>query len=169
MTVYGTGDLPVESRCRFHSCRPSRREFEVSPSGRAISIKNFLKTLIVDDDPDVRLGMQVRLKANGYDIFFAVDVPSSVTEAHKHAPDLIILDLGLPAGDGLVVMDRLKTHRPLAAIPVIVVTARAVRANEARHQGGAKVFLQKPADNAQMLAVIRRSLGEPAQPGDIDT
>ena len=123
------------------------------------------KILIVDDDPDVRHGMHIRLKANHYDTFFAADALSSVTEARKQEPDLIILDLGLPAGDGFVVMERLKKVPSLALIPIIVVSARDARANRARAiKAGAMAFLQKPVDNAELLAVIRRALGEPAQP-----
>ena len=128
------------------------------------------KILIIDDDPDVRQGMHVRLKANGYDTFFAADALASISEARKHNPDLIILDLGLPAGDGFVVMDRLKTHPALAVIPIVVVSARDVRANRGRAlKAGAKAFLQKPVDNAELLAVIRQSLGEPAELGDAVT
>jgi DNA-binding response OmpR family regulator len=122
------------------------------------------KILIVDDDPDVRLGLHVRLKANHYDTFFAGDAISSIAEARLHEPDLIILDLGLPAGDGFVVMDRLKKLPNLAVIPVIVVSARDVRANKERSiELGAKAFLQKPANDAELLAIIRRVLGQPAQ------
>jgi DNA-binding response OmpR family regulator len=121
------------------------------------------KILIVDDDPDVRNGMHVRLKANHYDTFFAGDALSSMTEARKHEPDLIILDLGLPAGDGFVVMERLKSIPALAVIPIIVVSARDVLANKERAlKAGAKAYLQKPVDNAELLKVIRRALGEPA-------
>jgi DNA-binding response OmpR family regulator len=122
------------------------------------------KILIVDDDPDVRLGLHVRLKANHYDTFFAGDAISSIAEARLHEPDLIILDLGLPAGDGFVVMERLKKLPNLAVIPVIVVSARDVRANKERSiELGAKAFLQKPANDAELLAIIRRVLGQPAQ------
>jgi DNA-binding response OmpR family regulator len=122
------------------------------------------KILIVEDDPDVRQGMNVRLKANHYDTFFAGDALSSMSEARKHEPDLIILDLGLPAGDGFVVMDRLKSIPALSGIPVIVVSARDVLANKERAlKAGAKAFLQKPVDNAELLKVIRQALGEPAQ------
>jgi DNA-binding response OmpR family regulator len=122
------------------------------------------KILIVDDDPDVRHGMHLRLKANHYDTFFAADALSSVAEARKHEPDLIILDLGLPAGDGFLVMERLKTIPSLAVIPIIVVSARDGHANQERAvKAGAKAFLQKPVDNAELLAVIRQALGEPAQ------
>jgi DNA-binding response OmpR family regulator len=120
------------------------------------------KILIVDDDPDIRQGMHVRLKANDYDTFFAADAFSGVAEARKHRPDLIILDLGLPAGDGFTVMGRLKSIPFLAVIPIIVVSARNGLGNQKRaFDAGAKAFLQKPADDAEFLAVIRQALGEP--------
>jgi DNA-binding response OmpR family regulator len=123
------------------------------------------KILIVEDDPDVRLGLHVRLKANHYDVIFAADGMASIAEARKHMPDLIILDLGLPAGDGFSVMERLRANDSLSLIPVIVVSARDRNANMDRAlKAGAKAFLQKPVDNAELLAVIRQALGEPAQP-----
>jgi DNA-binding response OmpR family regulator len=123
------------------------------------------KILIIDDDPDVRLGMHVRLKANHYDTFFATDALTAMTQARKQEPDLILLDLGLPAGDGYIVMDRFKTIPALAVTPIIVISARDFRVNRERAlKAGAKAFLQKPVDNAELLAVIRRALGEPAQP-----
>jgi DNA-binding response OmpR family regulator len=117
--------------------------------------------LIVDDDPDVRLGLHLRLKANHYDVIFAADGMASIAEARKHIPDLIILDLGLPAGDGFSVMERLKANDSLSLIPVIVLSARDRAANMDRVlKAGAKAFLQKPVDNAQLLSVIRQVLGE---------
>jgi DNA-binding response OmpR family regulator len=123
------------------------------------------KILVVDDDPDVCKGMHVRLKANHYDTFFATDALSALSQARKHEPDLIILDLGLPAGDGFQVMERLKVWPALATIPVIVVSARDVRANRDRAITiGAKAYLQKPVDNAELLRVIRQALGKPHLP-----
>jgi DNA-binding response OmpR family regulator len=117
--------------------------------------------LIVDDDPDVRLGLHVRLKANHYDVIFAADGMASIAQARKHMPDLIILDLGLPAGNGFSVMERLKANDSLSLIPVIVVSASDVIANMDRAlKAGAKAFLQKPVDNARLLSVIRKVLGE---------
>ena len=119
------------------------------------------KILIVEDDADVRMGLHVRLKASHYDVFFAVDGFSSLTEARKHEPDLILLDLGLPAGDGFVVMDRIKAVPALAMIPIIVLSGRAGAINRERAlKAGAKAFLEKPVDNAELLAVIRQALGE---------
>lgn len=117
--------------------------------------------LIVDDDPDVRLGLHVRLKANHYNVIFAADGMASIAEARKHKPDLIILDLGLPAGDGFSVMERLKANDSLSLIPVIIVSARDIGANKDRAlKAGAKAFLQKPVDNPQLLLVIHKALGE---------
>jgi CheY-like chemotaxis protein len=119
------------------------------------------KLLIVDDDPDIRLGMNVRLKANDYDTVFAADAVSALVEARKHQPDLIILDLGLPAGDGFVVMERLKQIPSIAVIPIIVVSARDPRTNQDRAiKAGAKAFLKKPFDDLELLEVIRKTLGK---------
>jgi DNA-binding response OmpR family regulator len=90
------------------------------------------KIPIVDDDPDVCKGMELRLKADHYDIFFATDAVSTLSQAHKHEPNLIIVDLGLPAGDGFVVIEKLKVWPCPALIPVIVVSAQDLRANKER-------------------------------------
>jgi DNA-binding response OmpR family regulator len=125
------------------------------------------KILLVDDDPNVRKGMHVRLTANHYDTFFAADAIAAMAEARKHQPDLIILDLGLPGGDGLVVMQWLKAIPALALIPIIVVSARDIRANQHRVlKAGAKAFLQKPVDNSEFFAVIREALGDTTLPNE---
>jgi DNA-binding response OmpR family regulator len=82
-------------------------------------------------------------------------------------PDLIILDLGLPAGDGFSVMERLKANDSLSLIPVIVVSACDLNTNMDRAlKAGAKAFLQKPVDNAQLLSVIRQVLGKARAAGE---
>jgi DNA-binding response OmpR family regulator len=117
--------------------------------------------LIVDDDPDMLQALQIRLKANGYDVHCAEDGTGAISEARKHAPDLIVLDLGIPAGDGFVVLDTLKTNIDLSSIPVIVLSGRDRRANEERVlNAGARAFLQKPVESNEFLAVIRQALGE---------
>ena len=114
------------------------------------------KILVIDDDPDVRLGLQLRLKANHYDVVFAVDGLASIVEARRHMPDLIILDLGLPAGDGFSVLERLKANQSICLIPVIVLSGRDRNANRERAlNAGARFFLQKPVANDRLLSVIR--------------
>jgi DNA-binding response OmpR family regulator len=119
------------------------------------------KILVVDDDPDIRLGLQLRLTANHYDVIFAADGVASIAEARKHMPDLMILDLGLPAGDGFSVLERLKVNDSLSGIPVIVLSGRDRVGNWDRAlKAGAKTFLQKPVANDKLLAVIRLVLAE---------
>jgi DNA-binding response OmpR family regulator len=114
------------------------------------------KILVVDDDPDVRLGIQLRLNANHYDVICAGDGVASIAEARKHIPDLVILDLGLPAGDGFSVLERLKVNEKLSSIPVIVLSGRDRVGNRDRAlKAGARTFLQKPIANDKLLAVIR--------------
>ena len=118
------------------------------------------KILIVDDDPDVLQSMHVRLKANNYDTFFAADAISCMAEARKNEPDLVLLDLGLPAGDGFLVMERFKAVPSLASIPVIVISGRDHRANHKRAiEAGAKAFLAKACEQC------RTPGGHPAKPG----
>ncbi len=117
------------------------------------------RILVADDDPGMRLALAIRLRANNYEVTCAGDGMSVVDEARRHTPDLILLDLGMPGGDGFTVMNMLQSDEPEASIPVIVLSGR----NKATHQdlvldAGASVFLQKPADTDQLLSTIERVL-----------
>ena len=119
------------------------------------------KILLVEDDKDLRSGLQIRLRSQGYTIALAADAVGAVSMAQRERPDVIILDLGLPGGDGFLVMERLQGLLPLANVPVIVITARSPEGNLERARNlGAKVFLQKPLDNDVLAAAIRMALGE---------
>ena len=123
--------------------------------------------LVVDDDPDMRQTLQIRLKANGYDVRCAEDGVGAISEARSHTPDLIVLDLGLPAGDGFVVLDTLKTNLDLSSVPVIVLSGRDRKANEERVlNAGGRAFLQKPVQTNEFLAVIRHTLDETHRKSD---
>jgi DNA-binding response OmpR family regulator len=117
------------------------------------------KILIVDDDPDLRRALKIRLQANHYETVQASDGYSAISVAQKEQPNLIILDLGLPAGDGYVVLERLQNSDTLSSIPVIVLTARDPQSDEQKTlRAGATSFFQKPADNNELLDVIRATL-----------
>jgi DNA-binding response OmpR family regulator len=119
------------------------------------------KILVVEDDADVRLGYRVLLRAHHYDTFFAADSVAAVSEARKQQPDLILLDLGLPAGDGFIVLDRFRHNTQLDTIPVIVVSARDPHQNKERAlKAGARAYLQKPWNDDELLATIRSLLGD---------
>ncbi len=120
---------------------------------------NRAKIMVVDDDPDLRQALSLRLRANNFDTVNVCDGYSAIAMAQKEKPHLIILDLGLPAGDGFAVLKSLQQYPALAVIPVIVLTARDAEGNEKRTlQSGAVAFFQKPADNEELMGVIRASL-----------
>ena len=118
------------------------------------------KILIVDDDQDIRRLLGIRLKSRGYEPFFAGDAISAVNQARAERPDLILLDLMLPAGDGYLVMERLKAMPALEGIPVIVVSARDPLVEEERLAAArADSFFRKPFDYEELMIAIARALG----------
>jgi len=90
------------------------------------------KIMIVDDDPDLRMALKLRLRANHFETVSASDGYSAIALAQKERPNLVILDLGLPAGDGYVVLKRMQESDALSDIPIIVLTARDPQMNEDR-------------------------------------
>ena len=119
------------------------------------------KILIVDDDPHLLLGLAPRLQANSYRVVTATDAISAVAVARSESPDLVILDLGLPGGDGFLVMERIRSLAGHASTPVIVLSAWDPAGNKQRSlAAGAVAFFQKPPDNHEFLNAIRHALGE---------
>lgn len=115
--------------------------------------------LVVDDNAAIRKGLSLRLRANGFAVSFAVDAISATAALVTEKPDLVILDLGLPCGDGFVVMERINKHDRLAGTPVIVLTGREVAENRDRAlRAGAVAFFQKPVDDNQLLLAINKAL-----------
>ncbi|MFC1522353.1 response regulator transcription factor [Elusimicrobiota bacterium] len=132
-----------------------------TPSTMANARASAKKILIVEDDDDTRLGLSLRLKGWGYDVLSEASFTYGATSALDETPDLIILDLGLPDGDGFLLMERLKNHPALGSVPVVILTARDPETYRERSlMAGAAAFFQKPADNDKFLAAIRSALGE---------
>jgi DNA-binding response OmpR family regulator len=117
------------------------------------------KILVVDDDQDMLLLLNARLKAKGYQVVFANDGLTCISMARKEKPDLILLDLGLPAGDGFVTLERLRGLLPVADTPVVVFTAQGeAEARERAMSLGADAFFEKSVDKEELLAAIWRLL-----------
>lgn len=117
---------------------------------------NGMKTvLIVEDDQDHLRALQIRLHAAGYETIWASDGLQAVAAARRERPDAIVLDLGLPGGDGYQVLQRLKVLGPTALIPIVVLSARDPAVHRDRSlQAGAVAFFQKPADADALLKTL---------------
>ena len=117
------------------------------------------KILVVDDDKDIQRLLGLRLRSAGYETAFASDGITAISAARQQAPDLIVLDLGLPAGDGFTVLERLQALPQLAIIPVIVLTARESAETRARAlEAGAECFVAKPFESEALLEAIAAAL-----------
>ncbi len=117
------------------------------------------KILIVEDDVDQLIGLKARLQAHHYAVVHALDGVAAISIARKELPDVILLDLGLPAGDGFVVMERLHKLVDVAHVPIIVVSARDPEHYAERTlNAGAYAFFQKPVDNQALLDTIESAL-----------
>ncbi|MEC4890683.1 MAG: response regulator [Nitrospira sp.] len=119
------------------------------------------KILVIEDGADSWQLLSSILRAHQYQPLWAADGVQALSEARKHQPDAILLDLGLPGGDGFLILQRLKSNQLLQAIPVIIVTARdrEMAEHKARRYGAA-AFLPKPVKADTLIAAIRGVLGQ---------
>lgn len=123
------------------------------------------KILIVDDEKDFVRILSLHLKAQGYSTVTASDAVGAITTAQKERPDLIILDIAMPGGDGLTVLKRLGASDHTSLIPAIVVTGMAPSAKVDALAAGAVEFYVKPVNIDILLACIRGQLGQTAEAG----
>lgn len=119
--------------------------------------------LLVDDDNTILLGTGVRLKSMGYTVYTAKDAVSAVSVGVKNRPDVVVLDISLPAGDGFLVAGRLQRLVGSAATPIIFITASENPVlRERATKLGAAAFLTKPFDATSLADAIESALS----PGD---
>jgi len=118
------------------------------------------KVLIVEDN---ELNMKLfhdLLDAQGYETLQPREGLQALSLAREHRPDLILMDIQLPEISGLEVTKWLKEDDELAAIPVVAVTAFAMKGDEERiREGGCEAYISKPISVSHFLDTIRRLLG----------
>ncbi|CAM5766914.1 response regulator [Labrys miyagiensis] len=119
------------------------------------------KVLIVEDN---ELNMKLfhdLLEAHGYDIVETRSGVDVMNLARQHRPDLILMDIQLPEVSGLEVTRWLKDDDDLKSIPVVAITAFAMKGDEERiRQGGCEAYLSKPISVAKFIETVRSFLGE---------
>lgn len=119
------------------------------------SSANQRTILVADDDKDLVMALSIRLRAAGYNVISAHDGEEAFDLASKNKPDLIILDVRMPAGGGFSSIDRMKHSLNTRNIPVIFLTA--FDDEEMREEGrklGAVGFFRKPFDDAEFMEAI---------------
>jgi len=112
------------------------------------------RVLVVDDDPPLRRMLERTLAAEGFDVTAAQDGPAALVAAERAAPDVIVLDVGLPGIDGLAVCRRLR--RKGLPTPILMLTARdAVPDRVAGLRAGADDYLVKPFAVQELVARLQ--------------
>jgi len=119
------------------------------------------KILLVEDEPDFRLAVRIRLEANGYDVIEAEDGIAGLEMARNQAPDLVILDVMLPKMEGYKVARLLKFDEKYRKMPIIMLTARSQQTDkETGLAVGANAYLTKPFQPEELLSVIAKLLSK---------
>lgn len=116
------------------------------------------KILIVDDDEEIVKMLKLRLTAEGYDTRTANDANQAVTMAHKYRPDLILLDIAMPAGSGVDVMKKLAISTHTNGIPVIIVSAFPEDMNLFEGVETVKSYIRKPFEMSHLLDTVNNEL-----------
>ena len=119
------------------------------------------RTVLIVEDNELNLKLfHDLLDAHGYRVLATRNGLDAMQIAREHRPDLILMDIQLPEVSGLEVTKWLKDDDDLAAIPVIAVTAFAMKGDEDRiRQGGCEAYISKPISIASFIETIRRFIG----------
>jgi two-component system cell cycle response regulator DivK len=118
------------------------------------------KTVLIVEDNELNMKLfHDLLEAHGYRTFQARTGPEALKLAQEHRPDLILMDIQLPEISGLQVTQQIKKDKSLASIPVIAVTAFAMKGDEERiRAGGCEGYIAKPISVVDFLEKVKRYL-----------
>ena len=121
------------------------------------------KTVLIVEDNELNMKLfHDLLDAHGYQILQTKDGMEALDIAREHHPDLILMDIQLPEVSGLEVTKWLKDDQDLKKIPVVAVTAFAMKGDEERiREGGCEAYLSKPISVGKFIETIRHFLGNP--------
>jgi DNA-binding response OmpR family regulator len=117
------------------------------------------KILIIEDEQDIVKVLYKKLTDNKFEVVWAQDAYAGVKSAHDEKPDLIILDLMLPAGGGLKTLQNIRNSLKTAFIPVIVLTGmKDEQYKKQVLEAGVEAYMEKPYDFSELLGVINKAL-----------
>lgn len=131
----------------------------VHPKSSETAIEVAPTVLIVEDDANIAFSLTVRLASRGMESCVATDAPSALEIARRHEPDVAILDINMPGGDGFNVAAQLRADPKTMGIPVVFLTAsmRPEFRERAEAMEGA-AFMTKPYDANDLLDTVRSLL-----------
>src|SRR5437762_9100452 len=118
------------------------------------------KILVIDDDKTFTAMAASLLRSAGYSPVVAFDAMQGFMFAQREAPALVLLDLSMPAGGGMQLLDKLRDSSKTQNVPVIIVTAMTARGLEAEAKAkGAAAVVIKPVEPKAFLELVKQVLG----------
>ncbi len=118
------------------------------------------RVLIADDDLDLLTALSVRFKKEGFDVIATADGYQAFTFTSNLKPDVVILDINMPCGDGFSVHQRLRDNRLLLSIPIIYLTGdNSSRVHILAAKMNAYAVILKPFDSEELMATVRQAVG----------
>lgn len=111
------------------------------------------RVLVVDDEAQIHTFMRISLEAEGFEYHGAASIASALAQYHAQQPHVLVLDLGLPDGDGITLLQNIRLHDK---VPVLVLTARDQEEEKIRLlEAGANDYLSKPFGIKELIARIK--------------
>src|SRR5882672_5314786 len=118
------------------------------------------RVLIVEDDPKIASALTLRVKNAGYEVLLAQDAMAGVSTAVKLRPNLVLLDISMPAGSGFTVAERIQTLIPTST-PIIFLTGiKKESFREEASRLGAVGYFEKPYNGETLVAAIHQTIGD---------
>ena len=120
-----------------------------------------MKKILIVEDVELNRDLVVQLLEDDYEVLTAADGAEGIGLAERERPDLILMDLSLPVVDGWEATRRIKANAALRGIPIIALSAHAMRGDEEKaRQSGCDDYLSKPLDEDLLFAKLTKFLGE---------
>lgn len=134
----------------------------LAPLPPTFRVEAMAKTVLVVEDNELNMKLfHDLLEANGYNIIQTRNGLEAIDLARLHRPDLILMDIQLPEVSGLEVTKWIKEDDELRSIPVIAVTAFAMKGDEERiRQGGCEAYLSKPISVSKFIETVKTYIGD---------
>jgi DNA-binding response OmpR family regulator len=119
------------------------------------------RVLVVDDDPQVLKLLRVNFELEGFEVMSATNGEEALELVGRDTPDVVVCDVMMPGIDGLEVVRRLRAHPDTVSLPLVVVSAKAQRADvRAGLKLGADEYVTKPFDPAELIEIVQRLLDD---------
>ena len=116
------------------------------------------KILIIEDDEKIAYALSVRFQAHGYPTWIARDGLLGLSMAVRNRPDLVVMDVSLPAGDGFTLAERIQSNLH-APPPIIFLTAgKSAELRQRAEQLNAAAFFEKPYEAEALLSAVKQAL-----------